>query len=93
MESEDERQLPSLLLRLRHRDGWALGIIEAVHGAELHDHVQAVREHKNHEKAGHQTHPDSRRKEASTVAGVREFTARYVKALDLHQGRRKKKLF
>lgn len=32
------------LLRLGHRDGRALGVIEAVHGVELHDHMQAVGE-------------------------------------------------
>jgi len=34
-----------ILLCLGHRYGGALGVVETVHGAELHDHVQAVGEH------------------------------------------------
>ena len=75
--------LISASLRLGHRDRRAFGVIEAVHGAELHDHVQAVGEHEDHEEAGHQTHPDTRREEAGAVAGVREVAARHVEALDL----------
>lgn len=74
---------PGVLLCLGHGDSWALGVIEAVHGAELHDHVQAVCEHQDHEKTGHQPHPDTRREEACTVTGVRELAAGQVKALDL----------
>lgn len=73
-------------LRLGHRDGRALGVIEAVHGVELHDHVQAVGEHQDHEKTGHQTHPDTRREETCTVTGVRELAATHVEALDLLGG-------
>lgn len=70
-------------LGLGHRDSRALGVIEAVHRVELHDHVQAVGEHEDHEKTGHQTHPDTRREETCTVAGVRELTAAHVKTLNL----------
>ena len=70
-------------LRQGHRDGGALGVVEAVHGAELHDHVQAVGEHEHHEQAAHQTHPDARGEEARTVAGVGEVLSRDVEALDL----------
>ena len=72
-----------MLLRLGHGDGRALGVVEAVHRAELHDHVQAVGEHQHHEETGHQTHPDTRREEAGAVAGVREVAAADVEALDL----------
>ena len=72
-----------MLLCLGHRDGRALGVIEAVHSAELHDHVQAIGEHQDHEQTGHQTHPDPRREEACTVTGIRELTAAHVKTLDL----------
>lgn len=72
-------------LGLGHGDGRPLGVVEAVHGVQLHDHVQAVGEHKDHEQAGHQTHPDAGREEAGAVAGVRELAAAGVKALDLRR--------
>lgn len=72
-----------VLLCQGHGDSRALGVIKTVHSAELHDHVEAVGEHQDHEKTGHQTHPDTRREEACTVAGIREVTAGHVKALDL----------
>lgn len=72
-----------MLLCLGHGDSRALGVVKAVHCAELHDHVQAVGEHQHHEKTGHQTHPDTRGEEACTVTGVREVTAADVEALDL----------
>ncbi len=56
---------------------------------QLHDHVQAVGEHEDCEEAGHQTHPDPRREEASTVAGIRELAAAHVEALNLWRGRKK----
>lgn len=71
-------------IRLRHRDGRTLGVIKTVHGAKLHDHVQAVGEHKHHEKRRDKTHPDTRSEESSTVAGVGEILTGHVKALDLH---------
>lgn len=74
-------------LRLRHRDGGAFGVVEAVHGVELQDHVQAVGEHQDHQQAGHQTHPDPRREEPGAIAGVRELAAAaHVEALDLWGG-------
>lgn len=84
----EEAQPKRVLLCLRHRNGRSLGIIEAVHGVQLHDHVQAVGQHQHHEKTGHQTHPDTSGEEACTVAGIRELTAAQVKALYLY--RRKK---
>lgn len=81
-------------LGLGHRDGRALGVIEAVHSVELHDHVQAVGEHEDHEKTCHQTHPDTRREETCTVAGVRELAAAQVKTLNLwRRSYRQVKLF
>lgn len=70
-------------LCLWHRDGGPFGVVEAVHGVQLHDHVQAVGEHEDHEQAGYQTHPDTRREEAGAVAGIREPASAHVKALDL----------
>lgn len=71
------------LLCLGHRDSRALGVIKTVHSAELHDHVQAVGEHEDHEETGHQTHPDTRREKACAVTGIREVTIGHVEALDL----------
>lgn len=70
-------------LSLGDGDGGALGVVEAVHGVQLHDHVEAVSEDQHHEEAGHQTHPDPRGEEAGAVAGVRELAVAHVKALDL----------
>lgn len=64
-------------------DGGALGVVEAVHGVQLQDHVEAVGEQQHHEQAGHQAHPDARREEAGAVAGVRELAVAHVEALDL----------
>ncbi len=61
-----------LLLRLGNRDGRTLGVVEAVHGAQLHDHVQAISEDQHHEKRCEEPHPDTRSEETSTVTGVRE---------------------
>lgn len=74
-------------LCLWHRDGGTFGVVEAVHGVELHDHVQTVGEHQDHQQAGHQTHPDTRREEPSAVAGVRELATAHVEALDLWGGK------
>lgn len=79
------RQPGHVLLGLGHRDGRTLGVVEAVHGAELHDHVQAVREDQNHEQARHQTHPDPRGEETCTVTCIREVPAAHVEALDLNR--------
>lgn len=70
MECNIRGQTAGVLLCLGHRDGRALGVIKTVHSAELHDHVQAICEHQDHEKAGHQTHPDTRGEEACTVTGI-----------------------
>lgn len=78
-----------VLLCLWHRDGRAFGIIKAVHRAQLHDHVQAVGEHQDHEQTGDQTHPDPWGEEAGAVAGIREFTTAHVKALNLTARRRR----
>lgn len=66
-------------------DGRALGVVEAVHGVQLQDHVEAVGEKQHHEKAGHQAHPDSWREEAGAVAGVRELAITHIEALDLQE--------
>lgn len=44
--------------------------------------MQAIGEDENHEQRSKQPHPDSRREEAGTVAGVREIPS-HVEALDL----------
>lgn len=81
------------LLRLWDGDGRTLGIVEAVHGVQLHDHVQAVGQHQHHEKTGHQTHPDPGREEACAVAGVRELAAAKIKALYLYRGEKGRSSF
>lgn len=73
-------------LCLGHRDGGPFGVVEAVHGVQLHDHVQTIGEHEDHEQAGYQTHPDTRREEAGAVAGIREPASTHVEALDLWGG-------
>lgn len=73
------------LLRLGHGDAGTFGIVEAVHGEQLHDHVQAVGENQHHEQAGQQAHPDPGGEEPRAVAGVRELAADQVEALDLVQ--------
>lgn len=73
-------------LCLRHRDGGPFGVVEAVHGVQLHDHVQTIGEHQHHEQAGYQPHPDARREEAGAVAGVGEPALAHVEALDLRRG-------
>lgn len=78
-----EGEETGLLLCEGHGDSRALGVIKAVHSVELHDHVEAVGEHQQHEEAGYQTHPDPRREEACAVTGVREVTSSHVEALDL----------
>lgn len=88
--SEDRRtedRLWGYLLVLRHRDGWSFGVIEAVHGVKLHDHVQAVGQDQNHEQSGHEAHPDAGREESGAVTGVGEVSFAHVKALDLQWGR------
>lgn len=70
-------------LGLGDGDGRALGVVEAVHGVQLQDHVEAVGEQQHHEQAGHQAHPDPRGEEAGAVAGVRELAVAHVEALDL----------
>lgn len=71
------------LLGLGHGDGRPFGVVEAVHGVELHDHVEAVGQHQHQQQAGHQTHPDASGEEAGAVAGVGELAAAHVEALDL----------
>lgn len=71
------------LLCLGHGDGGSLGVIKTVHGAQLHDHVQAVGEDEHHEQGGQQAHPDAWCEEACTVTGIRELLPGHVEALDL----------
>lgn len=81
---DPEEDSLELLLRLGHRDGRTLGVIKAVHSAQLHDHMQAVGEDQNHEKTGYQTHPDTRGEETGAVTCIWEVTASHIKALYLN---------
>lgn len=73
-------------LSLGDGDGRALGVVEAVHGVQLQDHVEAISEQQHHEQAGHQAHPDPRGEEAGAVAAVRELAVTHIEALDLQGG-------
>ena len=53
-----------------HGETGPLGVLEAVHGAQLGKHVQAVGEDEHHNQGGDETHPDARREEGCTVTGV-----------------------
>lgn len=53
-----------------HRDVGPLGVLEAVHGAQLSEHVQAVGEDEDEEQGGYQAHPDARCEEARAVTGI-----------------------
>lgn len=75
-------------LRLRYRDRRTFGVVKPVHGAHLHDHVQAIDEGEQQDEQAHQGHPNPRGEEAGTVAGVREVCpVGQPEALDLHHQR------
>lgn len=67
-----------------HGDVGPLGVLEAVHGAQLREHVQAVGEDEHEQQGGQQSHPDARREEARAVTGIGEVPCD-VEALDLEQ--------
>lgn len=79
-------------LCLRYRDGRAFGVIKAVHGVQLHDHVKAVGQHQNHQQGCKQPHPDARGEEAGAVARVWKVLPWHIKALDLKERERKESL-
>lgn len=89
----------NLLLGLRHRNRWALRVIESIHCGYTHDHVEAVHEDQQENQCRQQPHPDPWREEACAVASVGEiFRVAQAKALNLerktnHDGREKRRFF
>ena len=58
-------------------------VVEAIHGLEAEDHVQAIGEDEQHEQGGEQPHPDTRGEEACTVASIGELLVCHIEGLDL----------
>lgn len=81
----------NLSLSLGNGDGRTFRVIEAVHSAELHDHVQAISENEHHEQRCDKPHPYTRSEETGAVTGIREILPCYIKALNLSHRRERER--
>lgn len=73
-------------LSLGYSDRRSFRIVKAIHGLQTHNHVQPIGQDEDKEQRGDEPHPDARREEASTVAGVGKLEAGDIEALDLEFG-------
>lgn len=70
-------------LSLGYSNRRSFRIVKAIHGLQTHNHVQPISQGEDKEQCGDESHPDARREEAGTVAGVGKLETGDVEALDL----------